>query len=344
MPQPASGLVHRNVHHATHYTVVGNHLAQHRELTLVARGLALLLQSLPAGSAVGVKAIAAQVPESELRVARAMRELEAHGYLLRTRERLPDGRIAPRTFSYNRPGADPTPTRATPERTSGRQPGRVSAPARPGETPEADPGPGPDPGPAVDLVPDPEPEPGPGPDRDPAVDLVPDPEPDPDQDPEPDPGGAAAPPPAKPPTAFRPPPPARHGPPAPPAPALPAPLPEHHGPAAALLAGLRLHSPRLLLAERDIRRLAPAVTTWLARGAHPDAVVRTLCACLPDDLVHPAGLLAHRLVALLPPPLPARPPAPASRAICPGCERPFRSTSAGPGHCRDCRPVTREAA
>ncbi|MFF2570246.1 helix-turn-helix domain-containing protein [Streptomyces sp. NPDC058084] len=324
MPQPSTGLVHRNVHHATHYTVVGNHLAQHSELTLVARGLALLLQSLPAGSAVGVKAIAAQVPESELRVARAMRELEAHGYLLRTRERLPDGRIAPRTFSYNRPGADPAPAGATPERTSGREPGRGPAPACPGETPKADPDPGPDPGPAVDLVPDPEP--------------------DPDQEPEPDPGGAAAPPPAKPPRAFRPPPPARHGPPAPPSPALPAPLPEHHGPAAALLAGLRLHSPRLLLAERDIRRLAPAVTTWLARGAHPDAVVRTLCACLPDNLVYPAGLLAHRLVALLPPPLPARPPAPASRAICPGCERPFRSASPDPGHCRDCRPVTREAA
>ncbi|MFG3346976.1 helix-turn-helix domain-containing protein [Streptomyces sp. NPDC048018] len=249
VPRPSTGLVHRNVHHGTHYTVVGNHLAQHRELTLVARGLALLLQSLPAGSAVGVKAIAARVPESELRVARAMRELEAHGYLLRTRERLPDGRIAPRTFSYNRPGADPAPAGATPEPTSGREPD----PACPGETPDADPGPGPDPGPAVDLVPDPEP----------------DPEQDPNQDPEPDPGGAAAPPPAKPPRAFRPPPPAPHRPPAPPSPAPPAPpapLPEHHGPAAA------------------------------------------------------------------------------SRPICPGCERPFRSAAPDAGHCRDCQPVTREAA
>ncbi|MBB4983724.1 hypothetical protein [Streptomyces nymphaeiformis] len=84
-PPPASGLVHVNVRHDTHYVVAGNHLAQHRKLTLEAKGLALYLQSLPAGASVGIKAIAAAHPNSELLVARALRQLEAFGYLKRVR-------------------------------------------------------------------------------------------------------------------------------------------------------------------------------------------------------------------------------------------------------------------
>ncbi|MEU6928502.1 hypothetical protein AB0A05_04990 [Streptomyces sp. NPDC046374] len=124
----ATGLVHVNVRHTTRYTVVGNHLAQHRELSLLAKGLALYLQSLPAGASVGIKAIAALHPESELRVAAAMRELEKHGYLARTRERLPDGRFVPRTVSYNRPGADPGTAGETP--TPPKPPARARARAR----------------------------------------------------------------------------------------------------------------------------------------------------------------------------------------------------------------------
>ncbi|MEW5535437.1 helix-turn-helix domain-containing protein, partial [Streptomyces virginiae] len=36
-----------------------------------------------------------------------------------------------------------------------------------------------------------------------------------------------------------------------------------HPGAADLLAGLRRHDPRLLLAQRDVRRLAPSVSAWL---------------------------------------------------------------------------------
>ncbi|MFF8607607.1 helix-turn-helix domain-containing protein [Streptomyces sp. NPDC015346] len=281
-PSRASGLIHVNVRHTSRYTVVGNHLSQHRQLSLLAIGLAVHLQSLPTGAPVGIKALASEFPESEMRIAGAMRELEDHGYLKRYKERLPNGRIAPRTISYNRPVAEPEPVPETPP-----EPPEPPSPPEPPEPPQPP------------SPPEPPDTPAPAPPR-----------------------------PAKP----------------APRPVTPAPpplAPAHH-PAADLLAGLRLHEPRLLLAERDIQRLAPGVTTWLERGAAPDAIVRTLAASLPDDLVHPAGLLAHRLTALRPPPLPVKPQAMAPFQDCDGCDRPFRARE--PGRCRDCRPHEREAA
>ncbi|TYR51109.1 hypothetical protein FY004_31830, partial [Streptomyces parvus] len=60
-------------------------------------------------------------------------------------------------------------------------------------------------------------------------------------------------------------------------------------------------------------------------------------------LRQPARLLKHRLIALLPPPLPGAHdlamPAPRITVTpfqtCDGCERAFRSPT--PGRCRDCR-------
>ncbi|MFI6689575.1 helix-turn-helix domain-containing protein [Streptomyces sp. NPDC050485] len=107
----SGGVIHANTRHTTRHTVVGNHLAQHRELSLLAIGLAVHIQSLPAGARISIKALAARFPESEARIAAALRELEAHGYLKRTRERLPSGRVVTRTVSCNQPGADrPVPT------------------------------------------------------------------------------------------------------------------------------------------------------------------------------------------------------------------------------------------
>ncbi|MEU7635567.1 helix-turn-helix domain-containing protein [Streptomyces sp. NPDC039016] len=106
-PTPSSGVIHVNSRHTSRYTVVGNHLAQHRGLTLVAIGLALHIQSLPTGAGIGIKCLTARFPESEARIASALRELEAAGYLKRTRERLPSGRVVTRTVSYNQPGAAP---------------------------------------------------------------------------------------------------------------------------------------------------------------------------------------------------------------------------------------------
>jgi hypothetical protein len=120
-----------------------------------------------------------------------------------------------------------------------------------------------------------------------------------------------------------------------PTPTPPRPVP------AALLADLRRHDPRLLLSQRDIGRLAPAVDAWLERGVAPDAVRRTLTAALPaGQLHHPAGLLRHRLTELLPPPLPAAPPG-ASRPdpfqTCDACDLAFRAPE--PGLCSACAPV-----
>ncbi|MFH9062193.1 helix-turn-helix domain-containing protein [Streptomyces coeruleorubidus] len=101
---PQAGLVHDNTRHTTRFTVIGNHLAQHPELSLLAIGLGVHIQSLPAGARVDIKSLAARFPEGATRIAAALRELEAHGYLRRMRERVPGGRIVTRTISCNQPG------------------------------------------------------------------------------------------------------------------------------------------------------------------------------------------------------------------------------------------------
>ncbi|MEU9094632.1 helix-turn-helix domain-containing protein [Streptomyces sp. NPDC048428] len=100
---PSGGVVHVKVRHSSHFTVIGNHLAQHHELSLIAIGLATHIQSLPTGAKVGIKCLVERFPESEARIAGALRELESHGYLRRTRERLPSGRVVTRTTSFNQP-------------------------------------------------------------------------------------------------------------------------------------------------------------------------------------------------------------------------------------------------
>ncbi|GAA2436623.1 hypothetical protein [Streptomyces glaucus] len=63
------------------FIVVANDLLQHPELSLAAIGLAVHIQSLPAGTPIEVEALAARFPEGEDLIADALRELEAHGYL-----------------------------------------------------------------------------------------------------------------------------------------------------------------------------------------------------------------------------------------------------------------------
>ncbi|MFE3555640.1 helix-turn-helix domain-containing protein [Streptomyces sp. NPDC059193] len=274
--------------HARHFTVVGNSLAQHRELSFTARGIALYIQSLPAGSPIGVKALAGRSAEGEARVAAALRELERHGYLERRRERLATGQVVTRTYSYNSPRAavrqPPSPPEACEQPVRGPEP--LPEPVRaPAPEPSAPPEPVPAP------PPDPEPEPGP--------------------DPEPAAAGPAGP---------------------------------VRQEAVDLLAGLRSEDPRLLLAERDVVRLAPGVSAWLERGAAPEAVRRALAADLPVDLRHAAGLIAYRLKAQLPPRLPAAPATPAAPPVrrpdplqnCDGCDRAFRAPV--PGRCGECPP------
>ncbi|MCX4630190.1 helix-turn-helix domain-containing protein [Streptomyces sp. NBC_01443] len=154
-----SGIRHINHDHRRGYVKIGNHLAQHRELSLTAIGLATHIQSLPTGAKVTIKALAERFPEGEVRIAAALHELEDRGYLARFQERLPSGRVVTRTVSYNNPPAMSAETAH--ER-------RVHAS-------------GPEPKPDPDQEPEPEPEP------------EPDPEPAPDPDPEPAPGSASEP-------------------------------------------------------------------------------------------------------------------------------------------------------
>ncbi|MFJ7270770.1 helix-turn-helix domain-containing protein [Streptomyces sp. NPDC099050] len=100
----SGGVIHDNSRHTARFTVVGNHLAQHAELSLLAIGLAVHIQSLPGGALIDIRTLAARFPEGKTRIAAALRELEAHGYLRRTCERTGSGRVVTRTVSCNQPG------------------------------------------------------------------------------------------------------------------------------------------------------------------------------------------------------------------------------------------------
>ena len=297
---PRAGVLHVRHRHTERYTVVGNHLAQHARLSATAIGIGVHIQSLPDGASVTIKALTLRFPEGEVTIGRALRELEAAGYLVRRRVPLGGGRIATRTFFLDHPGVV--------IRASARKSGlgaaavvTVSGPAV-GEEPE----------PVPTAVPVPVTVPGPAEISRP--DLAP-------------------------------------------ASVRTRPVVAQSGsvrtePAADLLARLRLADTRLLLSERDVQRLVPAVETWLARSATPEQVTHTLTASLPSQGVpirHPASLLEYRLNTLLPPPLPAAPlrratatatPSrqPVPLVTCDGCERAIR-THDPRALCRDCREL-----
>ncbi|KOV29903.1 MULTISPECIES: hypothetical protein [Streptomyces] len=140
-----SGIRHVNHDHRRGYVKIGNHLAQHRELSMAAIGLATHIQSLPTGSKVTIKALAERFPEGEVRIATALRELERYGYLARFQERLPTGRVVTCTVSYNNP---PAMAEASRER---RDPPRRPEP-KPTPQPDPDPEPEPEPEPAAESV------------------------------------------------------------------------------------------------------------------------------------------------------------------------------------------------
>ncbi|MFF7492201.1 hypothetical protein [Streptomyces rubiginosohelvolus] len=322
---PSAGVVHINIRLTDGYTIVSNRLSQHRGLSLLAIGLGTHIQSLPDGWRVGIKALAAVFPESEARIAAALRELEQHGFLRRTRERVGGGKLATRTESYNHPEAAargrmrecaaaqvpeavPAPqvlpaiatepvTAAEPVGVPGREPVRVPEPeSEPVRVRVPEPEPVRAPEPLRASVPDPVPAPVPGPR------LVPTPA-------------------------------------APRKPRLPLPAPQQptealYAAAADLLAGLPRAAPLFLLSEEDARGLVPGVAAWLERGARPDAVRAAITDDPPVPLRHPAKLLRHRLAALLPPPLPAAVPV-VPLQNCDDCDRAFRSSV--PGCCQECR-------
>ncbi|MFB7300910.1 hypothetical protein [Streptomyces rubiginosohelvolus] len=328
-PLPVSGVIHITLPHTDRFTVVGNHLAQHPDLSCTAVGIAVRIQSLPQGAKVGIKALAAHCREGEKRIAAALRELEAHGYLRRVRDRLPSGRIITRTVFCNRPTALLHPRRPA---EAPPQPAKPEPAPTPVPAPMQQPAPGPAPAPMQEPAPAQEPAPVPV-----CIPMAAPPAPE---------VPVAPPAPSAPLFVPRVPPPT-----APKAPRRPLPQPSELTPdldraATAFLSDLHRHAPQFTLSGDDVRRLVPGVAAWLERAARPDAIRRALTADPPHPLKHPAKLLAHRLTELLPP---APPGVDALAALdrhrprftvtpfqtCEDCDRAFRSPA--PGHCRDCR-------
>lgn len=308
-PLPPSGVIHVSFPHASRFTIVGNHLAQHDGLSLTAIGIGVHIQSLPAGSRVGIKALTARFAEGETTIAAALRELETHGYLYRTRARLTNGRLTTRTVFCDQPdallrGGAVAPVAVEPTAVPPVAVALAAVEPRPVMTPAV---PAPAPAPAPTPVPE------------------------------------EAPPPVRVPSRIAPKPPRR------PLPQPRELTPELHRAASALLADLRRHAPELVLSEDDVEELVPGAAAWLERGAHPDAIRHALTTELPQPPKYPAKIVRHRLAALLPPPLPGSSDlAPVRRTpatpfqTCEGCDRAFRSPD--PGHCRDCRGQYWEAA
>ncbi|MET9953419.1 hypothetical protein ABZ135_17970 [Streptomyces sp. NPDC006339] len=104
---PPAGVIHIRHRHTERFTVVGNHLAQHTELSAAAIGIAVYIQSLPDGVSVTAKALTLRFREGETTVRRALNELERAGYIARPRIPLGGGKFATRTFSYDKPGCVP---------------------------------------------------------------------------------------------------------------------------------------------------------------------------------------------------------------------------------------------
>ncbi|MFB9553382.1 hypothetical protein [Streptomyces roseoviridis] len=300
---PRAGVIHVRYRHRYRFVVVGHDLAQHPDLSAVAIGLAVHIQSLPDGADVSVKRLTRRFREGEITIRRALNELVAAGYLERRRVVLGGGRFATRVIWYDKPDSGRTATAS-----------QAEAPApEPAARPEADPLPPPEPRPVprpeTGPVPRPESEPVPRPEPRPA----PRPETGPVQRPESEPRTVTV-------TAT--------------------PF-SSEGPAVGILARLRAVDSRLLLSWRDVHELAPAVDRWLDRSVSPEQITRTLTAALPPGHVpihHPARFLAYRLAMFLPPPLPVSAPVPTAPPLitCDGCERAFRSHDSG-AVCGDCR-------
>ncbi|MFD5442187.1 hypothetical protein [Streptomyces tendae] len=102
---PTSGVIHVRTRLTADFTVISNALAQ-RCGSAVTVGVAVYILSLPTGAPVTIAALCGHFSEGEILISRALRELEAAGYLERRRERLSSGQIRTRTYFYDVPGGD----------------------------------------------------------------------------------------------------------------------------------------------------------------------------------------------------------------------------------------------
>ncbi|WP_327729207.1 hypothetical protein OG250_24795 [Streptomyces sp. NBC_00487] len=103
---PTSGVIHVRTRLTADFTVISNTLAQRRG-SAVTVGVAVYILSLPTGTPVTIAALCEHFTEGEILISRALRELEAAGYLERRRERTPTGQVRTRTYFYDVPGGGP---------------------------------------------------------------------------------------------------------------------------------------------------------------------------------------------------------------------------------------------
>lgn len=104
-----------------------------------------------------------------------------------------------------------------------------------------------------------------------------------------------------------------------------------------VLAQLGRHDPRLMLSGTDCEALAPLAAEWFARDATEAQFMRAIAAGLPPEVAHPYGFVRARLLAKLPPPLPAA--APRYVMECTACGEPGASAGLPGGLCGGCRSV-----
>ncbi|MDT0479908.1 hypothetical protein [Streptomyces doebereineriae] len=121
---PTSGVIHVRTRLTADFTVISNALAQRRG-SAVTIGVAAYISSLPDGASVTITALCQHFDEGEILISRALRELEAAGYLERRRQRTPTGQVRTRTYFYDVPGGDPDPD-GPPEPPKPRRPRKQS--------------------------------------------------------------------------------------------------------------------------------------------------------------------------------------------------------------------------
>ncbi|WP_431042266.1 helix-turn-helix domain-containing protein [Streptomyces sp. P1-3] len=109
------GVIHIRHRHKRGFTIVSNHLALHPTLSDTAISLGVRLLALPDGADISIKTLARRVGGAgQKRVADALHELEAEGYLRRERAQLEGGRWITRTWVYDQPVGHPRRTEPPP--------------------------------------------------------------------------------------------------------------------------------------------------------------------------------------------------------------------------------------
>ncbi len=126
-----SGAIHVRTRLTEDFTILANRLAQ-RPGSAVTVGVGLFINSMPDGTPITIEALQQHFDEGEAVISRALRELEAEGWLERRLIRLANGRLATRTYVYTLPellGRRSDPALEPPEPEPTPAPPAVSTPA-----------------------------------------------------------------------------------------------------------------------------------------------------------------------------------------------------------------------